>query len=187
MHMSTGHLDALISRRARAHPPGKASLAIAKLSQPSAVTLQGIAAAIALRAAGRPALPAALAAPLACAGEKAIKAFARRRRPGLKRFEKKGHQSFPSSHVGGPFALLAAVAFAAPRTPVWRALLALGGGAALVVGVERVRAGAHWPSDVIAGIGFGALVGAALGSFARARREESRAREAEDLGRIPSP
>jgi membrane-associated phospholipid phosphatase len=184
MHMGTGHLDAALSRRARAHPPGKASTSLAKLGLPSVVALEGLAAALALRAAGRPVLPAALAAPLVCAGEKAMKAFAHRRRPGLKRWGRNGHQSFPSSHVGGPFALLAALAWTAPRTPGWRALLALGTGAAVAVGIERVRAGAHWPSDVVVGIFFGTLCGTALGALGRRRR--TRAQSA-DGGRIASP
>jgi len=184
MHMGTGHFEAVLSRRARAHPPGKASTSMAKLGLPWVVSLEGLAAALALRAAGRPALPVALAAPLACAGEKAIKTLAHRRRPGLKRFGRKGHQSFPSSHAGGPFALLAALAWTAPPTPGWRALLALGSGAAVAVGIERVRAGAHWPSDVVVGIFFGTLFGTALGALGR--RRQPRARRA-DGGRTASP
>jgi len=62
MHMGTSHLEAALSRRARAHPPGKASLAIARLSLPSAVSLEGLAAALALRAAGRRGQPRAAGA-----------------------------------------------------------------------------------------------------------------------------
>jgi membrane-associated phospholipid phosphatase len=55
----------------------------------------------------------------------------------------------------------------APPTPGWRALLALGSGIAMVVGLERVRAGAHWATDVVAGAAFGALVGTVLGRVNR--------------------
>jgi undecaprenyl-diphosphatase len=185
MHMGTGHLDAALSRRSRARSPGKALAAVANLGLPWIATLEGLAAALALRATGRPALPAALAAPLAVAGENAIKRFAHRRRPGLRRFGRRGHRSFPSSHVGGPCALLAALAWTAPPTPGWRALLAAGGGAAMAIGIERVRAGAHWPSDVVAGIFFGTLVGTALGILTRSARPRDRV--AGDGGRIASP
>jgi undecaprenyl-diphosphatase len=80
-----------------------------------------------------------------------------RERPAITRFEPHGGQSFPSTHTSS------AIAFAFSCANVaWRC----GGGAwcwvpAVVlgsaVGVERIRAGAHWPSDVAGGIALGTL------------------------------
>ncbi|MFL5312128.1 MAG: phosphatase PAP2 family protein, partial [Myxococcales bacterium] len=47
------------------------------------------------------------------------------------------------------------------------AALALASGAAFVVGRERVCAGEHWASDVVAGTVLGVAIGTVLGRLAR--------------------
>jgi len=163
------HLEQRLSNAARRHPPGQIARTVARIGSPSLVALEGLAVAVALRASGRPSFPAAVAAPIAIAGGKALKRIAGRPRPGRKRFGSMGRQSFPSTHVAGPVALLASLACIAPPTPGWRALLAIGSGTAIIVGLERVRAGAHWASDVVAGAALGALVGTVLGCVARTK------------------
>ena len=79
------------------------------LASPWAATVEGLAAAVALRASGRPGLPAALAAPSALMVGNALKRLIARPRPGLARFARKGRESFPSTHVAGPLAVLACV------------------------------------------------------------------------------
>jgi undecaprenyl-diphosphatase len=96
-----------------------------------------------------------------------LKKLANRSRPGLTRFQRKGHESFPSSHVAGHAAVLASMWFIAPRSSAWRGVLALACGMSAVIAVERVCAGKHWPSDVVAGTALGLGVGVALGRFAR--------------------
>jgi len=143
------------------------------LASPWAATVEGLAAAVALRASGRPGLPAAMAAPFALVLGKILKRLIGRPRPGLARFSRKGRESFPSTHMAGPLALLASTWFLAPRTAAWRLGLALGGAIALVVARERVCAGEHWASDVAAGAALGAVIGAGLGRLAMARAAES--------------
>jgi len=139
------------------------------LASPWAATVEGLAAAVALRASGRPGLPAALAGPSALLFGKMLKRWIGRPRPGLARFTRKGRESFPSTHMAGPLAVLASAWCLAPRTAGWRLGLALGGAIALVVARERVCAGEHWASDVAAGAVLGAAIGAGLGRLAIAR------------------
>ena len=59
--------------------------------------------------------------------------------------------SFPSGHAALSFAVATAVAFYYPKTSIFFFL------AAFSIGVSRVAAGIHWPSDILAG----AIVGIA--------------------------
>jgi membrane-associated phospholipid phosphatase len=131
--------------------------------------LEGFAVAAALRASGRPALPAIIAGPAGDALGKALKKLTHRSRPGRARFAKNGRESFPSTHIAGPTALLACAYRVAPRTRRWRAALATATGAVLLIGIERVRAGKHWASDVAVGATLGIAVGTLLGGAAAAR------------------
>jgi undecaprenyl-diphosphatase len=162
MHLRNGGLDRSLSRFARRHPAGKTSQAMAKLCSPWAVTLQGIAGATLLRAAGRPAAGVALAPIAADSAAKLLKRMTHRSRPGWKRFRRNGDRSFPSSHVAGPVALLTATWLNSPRRARLAVAVALGAVMA-AIGVERLRDGAHWPSDVLAGTAMGVLAGVALG------------------------
>jgi membrane-associated phospholipid phosphatase len=150
------------------------------LASPWAAIVEGLAVAVALRASGRPGLPAALAAPSALMVGNMLKKWIARPRPGLTRFAHKGRESFPSTHVAGPIAVLTTAWCLAPRTAGWRAALALGSGIAFVAARERVCAGEHWASDVVAGAALGAAIGAALGRFAMAPSGESTCRAVAD-------
>ena len=162
------NLDGALSVSARSHPPGVAARASAMLASPWAAIVEGLATAVALRASGRPGFPAALAAPSALLVGNILKRRIARPRPGLSRFTRKGHESFPSTHVAGPLAVLACAWCLAPRTKAWRAALALGTGVAFVAARERMCAGKHWASDVVAGAALGVAIGTALGRLATA-------------------
>ena len=75
--------------------------------------------------------------------------------------DRPGTSSFPSGHTA------AAVAFAVAVTPSWPAAGALCAVPAVMVAVERVQSGAHYPSDVAAGASIGL---AAAGLTRRAPR-----------------
>ncbi len=89
-----------------------------------------------------------------------IKLLVQRPRPSLAdRLEDVSSWSFPSSHSAGTMMTVAALALlAGGRGRTWLAAILVAG----AVGWSRVALGVHWPSDVLAGWGFGlAWVGAA--------------------------
>ena len=112
-------------------------------------------------------MPVAASAPCAIGAAKLLKKLTARDRPGLTRFKRKGKESFPSSHVAGHAAVLASLWCVAPRSIAWRGALTIACGLPVAIGIERVCAGRHWPSDVVAGAALGIGVGIALGRFAR--------------------
>ncbi len=74
-----------------------------------------------------------------------------------------GYRSFYSGHTSTAVAALTAAAYTVRRRygePVWPWLVVAGVGAS--VGLERVAAGRHFPSDVIVGAAAGAAVGLAI-------------------------
>ena len=83
--------------------------------------------------------------------------------------------SFFSGHAAITGAVTATATYLAfQRSPgTWRPWVTLGAGVALTsfVGVERVRAGAHFPTDVIAGALGGAVVGVLVPHFHRHQSE----------------
>ncbi len=88
------------------------------------------------------------------------KLLAQRPRPSVTdRLEFVTSWSFPSSHSAGTMMTVAALALlVGGRWPAWLAA----GLAAAAIGWSRVALGVHWPSDVLAGWGFGlAWVGVA--------------------------
>lgn len=86
--------------------------------------------------------------------------------------------SIPSLHAANFFAM-ATVAWAASRR-LGIAMLAL----AAAVAWSRVHGGVHWPTDVLAGAGWGTLCG--LGALAAARRIAG-ARDAPPPAPVPPP
>ena len=171
--MGIGALDRALERAGRHHPAGAGAKILADVCSPYASVAEGIAAAVAMRKQGRRAAAVALAAPVAIAVGNALKHVVHRPRPALMRFRRKGRQSFPSTHVAAPLALISCLWWAAPPTVVWRSVLTLCGGAVVAVAVERVCAGAHWPSDVAAGALLGGIVGSAIGLASRPKGESA--------------
>src|SRR2546421_486664 len=141
MHTVMERIDALMSRRGRRHPPDAAARLLATTASPWGATMVGLAASIALRANGRRWLPVALAAPSAVGSAKLFKKLTRRRRPGWAGFERKGRESFPSSHVAGHAAVLASLWCLAPRTDAWRAAMVIGCGLTAGIGVGLALGG----------------------------------------------
>jgi len=165
--MTLRELDHALERAARHYPAGEPARFLAHFCSPRVTTVEGLAAAIALRKSGRSSLAAATAAPLATAVGEILKRLISRQRPFPSRFRRGGRQSFPSTHVAGTTALLSCLWFVAPRTRSWRAALSLATLGGFVVAIERLTVGAHWPSDVAAGALLGAIVGSALGRSSR--------------------
>ena len=82
----------------------------------------------------------------------------RPRPPVVDRLERVTSWSFPSSHSAGTMMTCTALALLWGRPTGWMAALS----AALAIGWSRAALGVHWPSDVLAGWGFGLLwIGAA--------------------------
>jgi undecaprenyl-diphosphatase len=88
-----------------------------------------------------------------------VKLLVRRPRPPIAdRLELVTSWSFPSSHSAGTMMTCAALALLWGRPAGWTTALLV----AAAIGWSRAALGVHWPSDVLAGWGFGLLwVGAA--------------------------
>ncbi|MBI4250503.1 phosphatase PAP2 family protein [Candidatus Uhrbacteria bacterium] len=69
------------------------------------------------------------------------------------------HDSFPSDHAALAMALAASIFLCAPRTRGVYAIVI-----AVLIGVARIMAGVHYPSDILAGFGVG-LFAAAIGKY----------------------
>jgi len=99
-----------------------------------------------------------------------VKALVGRSRPPVAlRLVTETESSFPSGHATDSAALFLAVGLVVAavvcRRPLARVVvLGLAGAAALAVGLSRLVLGVHWPTDVLAGWGLGALVALAVTS-----------------------
>jgi undecaprenyl-diphosphatase len=91
-----------------------------------------------------------------------LKLWLPRERPNKTRFAPTGDESFPSDHTALAAALVLSVAGAARAHGAGPWVYAVGAAAAALIGVERVRAAAHWPSDVLAGAVLGTMAAAAV-------------------------
>jgi undecaprenyl-diphosphatase len=155
-------LRVLASVRGRG-PRGLRKLA-AVFDEPAAIVAQ--AAAIALLAARRDPRAAAcmMGAPLAALGVSAIlKNAIVRARPPFYFLQRKGLQSFPSSHTAGKGALMWIIAQAFPASRTARVAATLVAAIdVVVVGLDRVADGAHWPTDTLAGAAIGIAAAEAM-------------------------
>jgi membrane-associated phospholipid phosphatase len=99
-----------------------------------------------------------------------VKALVGRARPPIAlRLVTETESSFPSGHATDSAALFLTVGLVVAavvlRRPLARLLVVgLAGAAALAVGLSRLVLGVHWPTDVLAGWGLGALVALAVTS-----------------------
>jgi membrane-associated phospholipid phosphatase len=133
------------------------------LAQPGMIVLETAAAAL-LPGLRRNERAAIISAPL-LAGlvGHALKLLVPRDRPGLARFSPQGDQSFPSTHAAHATALALAGARAARRHGARPWVHAAAGAVIATIGLARIRASAHWPTDVLAG----SLLGVAAAGAAR--------------------
>lgn len=145
------------------------------LTQPVWVYLAGLVGVVLAHRAGRrrQAFAALVAGAAASVASPVLKAALDRGRPALEAgLTTAGGGSFPSGHaLASATVVLAAVLLLAP--PERRGVVALLGATELVVvSVDRIWLGAHWPTDVLGSwLLAGALVGAAAG-WARRSQEQ---------------
>ncbi|MEZ0492936.1 phosphatase PAP2 family protein [Kineococcus sp. TBRC 1896] len=158
--------------------PGTTRVAqvVEALTQPVWVYLLGVLGVLAAHRAGRrrQAGAALAAGAVAAVASPALKALTDRGRPALEAgLTTAGGGSFPSGHtLASATVVLAAVLLLAP--PAWRGVVAvLGATELVVVSIDRVWLGAHWPTDVLgAWLLAGAVVGAAAWWAGRSREQD---------------
>ncbi len=109
-----------------------------------------------------PRWPAFLSATVvgAIALDNIVKFLVDRPRPDFRPLVHPFGSSFPSGHAVAAAALCGSIAFIITRRTTWRTAVWIWAAAiflALVVALSRVYLGAHWPTDVIAGLTLGAF------------------------------
>jgi len=144
------------------------SLRVCAFAEPRSIAVEAAITALTTRGTAR---LRAIAAPL-LAGllGKILKRAVERERPNKTRFTPTGGQSFPSTHTA--YATALSVAMAPSNRGAATTVLAVAAAQvpAGLIGVARVRAGAHWPGDVVAGWLVG-LVSASAVNLALGPRE----------------
>ena len=108
-----------------------------------------------------------------------IKILVERPRPDIAPLVHPGGFSFPSGHATAAAAVLTALAYVLTRQTSWKAgvvfwTVALF--AATLIGFSRVYLGAHWPTDVMAGLTLGALWTAVTVTSVKILPSETRSR-----------
>ncbi|WP_432540411.1 phosphatase PAP2 family protein [Kineococcus sp. SYSU DK002] len=166
---ATAGLDALSAPAVQTAQASPATTRVAQVveavTQPVWVYLVGLAGVVVTYRGGRrrPAVAALAAGAVAAVASPAVKALTDRARPALEAGLTTAHGgSFPSGHVlASTTVVLTFVLLLAP--PDRRGVVAVVGAVELVVvAVDRVWLGAHWPTDVLGGwLLAGALVGTA--------------------------
>jgi membrane-associated phospholipid phosphatase len=121
------------------------------LAQPRMVVLETAAAALLPRLRGNERVAIISGPLLAGLVGHALKLLVPRDRPGVARFRPLGDQSFPSTHAAHATALAMAAARAARRHGAGPWVHAAAGAVIATIGLARIRASAHWPTDVLAG------------------------------------
>lgn len=163
MRLLTGlyETDRVLTQRAASRIPSGVAQALSAVEESAESTKLWCGGAVAMawlggwrgRRAAAAGLGALLVAQLASNG--LFKQLADRRRPPEEWIphdevdDRPDSSSFPSGHTA------AAVAFTAAVAPTWPAAGALCAVPAAMVAVERVQSGAHYPSDVAAGVAIG--------------------------------
>lgn len=107
-----------------------------------------------------PRWPAFLSATIigAVALDNIVKFLVQRPRPDFYPLVRPFGSSFPSGHAVAAVALCGSIAFIVTRKTSWQAAVWIWAGAifvVLLVALSRVYLGAHWPTDVIAGLALG--------------------------------
>jgi membrane-associated phospholipid phosphatase len=95
----------------------------------------------------------------------ALKRRVPRDRPGRARLSPQGEESFPSTHAASAASLAIATAHVARQHGArWTNATAMG--IVSVIALARLRAGAHWPTDVVAGalLGIASAEAATIGA-----------------------
>jgi membrane-associated phospholipid phosphatase len=96
----------------------------------------------------------------------ALKRAFPRERPSKTRFTPQGGESFPSTHAANGTALLLAAARVAAGHGMGGWVYAVAGTSAALIAVARIRGGAHWPTDVLAGTFIGVTAAASAAALA---------------------
>jgi membrane-associated phospholipid phosphatase len=124
---------------------------VSRLAQPSSTLVAALAISCLPQLDGRDRAVLMAAPLLAGVAGHVVKCYVPRDRPGKMRFSPQGDQSFPSTHCAHSAALAFAVAHVGRHHGLgrWTTIGAIA--ATTAVAVSRLRAGAHWPTDVIAG------------------------------------
>jgi membrane-associated phospholipid phosphatase len=142
------------------------------IGSPGAVVILGVAVAVFvwIRHRSIPWALACIAAPgIAGVAETVLKVIVARPRPGTASLTGEAGNGFPSGHAAGftAFAFIVAFAFANRHRRRTRQLFICALGTSLTMALTRVLLGAHYPTDVIAGVLGGVVVADVVAFFAR--------------------